>query len=254
MSLLEIEPVAFLWVNQNYDPRLSDYKHRLLNTVHLERSTPLGPYFGYVFDFEASKIAYLDESFSEVCGYPKEFVNQKPREFLQQVLPETYQFPVLNALTRVWRHCLNLPLELRNQLRASLDFCMVFQNGSIRRALLEVSNVILDNLGSPVYMAGRCSDINHWGPCHHVTLVLEDPLNFQKQKFPLSTTHQINLLSKREREILSLLAAGYSSKSIANSLAISYHTVNTHRQNMLSKLGIRKTTGLIRLALVQGLI
>jgi DNA-binding CsgD family transcriptional regulator len=135
-----------------------------------------------------------------------------------------------------------------------MDFCVVLPNGDSRRILLEISNVILDNLGSPVYMVGRCSDINHWGPCRHVTLVIEDPLNFQKQKFPLQSTQNVNLLSKREREILGLLAAGYSSKSIADALAISYHTVNTHRQNMLSKLGIKKTTGLIRVALAQGLI
>ena len=155
MSLLELEPIDLLWDQQNYDPRLPDYKHRLLATVNNERSTPLGPYFGYVFDFEASKLAYIDDSFIEICGYTLEFAMQQPRQFLEKVLVKTYRFPVFNAMTKVWRHCLNLPLELRNQLRASMDFCVVLPDGDSRRILLEISNVILDNLGSPVYMVGR---------------------------------------------------------------------------------------------------
>ena len=44
-------------------------------------------------------------------------------------------------------------------------------------------------------------------------------------------------LSKREKQILSFVKEGLLSKEISNNLSISVHTVNTHRQNILKKLG-----------------
>ncbi|MBQ1827583.1 MAG: response regulator transcription factor [Prevotella sp.] len=49
---------------------------------------------------------------------------------------------------------------------------------------------------------------------------------------------RFNILSKREREILLLIKQGLLSKEIADTLHISIHTVNTHRQNILQKLSV----------------
>ncbi len=45
-------------------------------------------------------------------------------------------------------------------------------------------------------------------------------------------------LSRREREVLSLLAIRYSDREIADALCISYRTVTTHVTNILNKLGV----------------
>jgi len=45
-------------------------------------------------------------------------------------------------------------------------------------------------------------------------------------------------LTRREREVLSLLVEGESSQSISHSLSLSPHTVRTHIQNILTKLGV----------------
>lgn len=49
------------------------------------------------------------------------------------------------------------------------------------------------------------------------------------------------LLSQREREVLSLIARGKASKQIADALCISVNTVNNHRQNILRKLHCQNT-------------
>lgn len=56
-------------------------------------------------------------------------------------------------------------------------------------------------------------------------------------------------LTKREREILKLLARGKTSRQIANELVISKYTVDTHRKNIHKKLDIKTNTGLVRYAL-----
>ncbi|MGL1888547.1 MAG: response regulator transcription factor [Reichenbachiella sp.] len=67
-------------------------------------------------------------------------------------------------------------------------------------------------------------------------------------------TKSIPILSKRENEILKLIADEFTAQQIAEKLFISQHTVNSHRKNLLSKLGVKNTAGLIKYALVNGLI
>ncbi|MES0360636.1 MAG: response regulator transcription factor [Anaerolineales bacterium] len=61
-------------------------------------------------------------------------------------------------------------------------------------------------------------------------------------------------LSLREKEILSLLAEGYSNKEIADLLVISPSTVNSHRSNVMDKLGLNNRRELIQYARKRGLI
>jgi DNA-binding NarL/FixJ family response regulator len=62
------------------------------------------------------------------------------------------------------------------------------------------------------------------------------------------------ILTSRELEILKLIAAGNSAKIIAEILYISSHTVDTHRKNMLKKLGLNKISDLVKYAVTQKLI
>ena len=60
-------------------------------------------------------------------------------------------------------------------------------------------------------------------------------------------------LTGREREVLQLVAEGFSSTRIARRLSISVRTVEVHRANLLRKLGVRNQTELVRFAVRRGL-
>ncbi len=60
-------------------------------------------------------------------------------------------------------------------------------------------------------------------------------------------------LSKREIEVLRLVVQELSTTQIADKLFISHHTVDTHRKNLLSKLGVKNTAGLVKYAMQNGL-
>jgi DNA-binding NarL/FixJ family response regulator len=60
-------------------------------------------------------------------------------------------------------------------------------------------------------------------------------------------------LSAREREVLQLIAEGLSTKEIAAKLHLSVKTVETHRRQMMDKLGIFNIAGLIKFAVREGL-
>lgn len=61
-------------------------------------------------------------------------------------------------------------------------------------------------------------------------------------------------LSGREREVLQLIAEGLSSKEIAVTLHLSVRTVDSHRANLMEKLGIHKVSGLVRYAIREGIL
>jgi DNA-binding NarL/FixJ family response regulator len=62
------------------------------------------------------------------------------------------------------------------------------------------------------------------------------------------------LLTARQREVLSLIAAGKSTKEVAFSLKLSVKTIETHRAQIMERLGIRDVPGLVRYALRTGLV
>lgn len=64
---------------------------------------------------------------------------------------------------------------------------------------------------------------------------------------------QLASLTAREREILSVLAAGHPNKSIAQKLGISTRTVEVHRAHLKTKLAARTSTDLLKLAFAAGL-
>ncbi len=61
-------------------------------------------------------------------------------------------------------------------------------------------------------------------------------------------------LSEREIEITTLIAQGMTNKEIASTLHLSVHTVNTHRKNIMKKLGVNSTSGLVLYAVNAGFV
>lgn len=61
-------------------------------------------------------------------------------------------------------------------------------------------------------------------------------------------------LTPRESEVLRLIAQGYTSRQIGESLSISIRTVETHRTNLMGKLGLRSRVELVRYAMERNLL
>ncbi len=61
-------------------------------------------------------------------------------------------------------------------------------------------------------------------------------------------------LSRREKEVLQLIANEYTSQEIADKLFLSLRTVETHRLNLLLKLGMKNTAGLVKYAVQMGIV
>lgn len=85
--------------------------------------------------------------------------------------------------------------------------------------------------------------------CNRVLDILLDNKRVEEDPDCLPTR-----LSKREVEIVELIAEGLTANEIADRLCLSAHTVSTHRKNIFRKLGVRSTAELVRHAMSSALI
>ena len=84
-----------------------------------------------------------------------------------------------------------------------------------------------------------------------IKLLVRDYIS--KHSVPLSL-EQLKDLSARERQVLSLISESKSIKEIAEELHISRSTADTHKANLMRKLGCENTNELIRFAMREGIV
>jgi len=91
---------------------------------------------------------------------------------------------------------------------------------------------------------GRC----YMSPAvtHHAMGAIADPEG--------AASSPLSQLSNRELEVLRRIADGLGSKEIAAELGVSPRTVETHRANLMRKLGVSKASRLVRIAIREGLV
>lgn len=63
----------------------------------------------------------------------------------------------------------------------------------------------------------------------------------------------LEILTKRERQVLQLIAKGMTNKEVGCELKISVHTVENHRAHLLEKLGLKNAVSLVKFAISKGL-
>jgi DNA-binding NarL/FixJ family response regulator len=81
--------------------------------------------------------------------------------------------------------------------------------------------------------------------------LLEDYIRLMRER---RVQDPYDLLTEREREVLQLLAEGKSNKEVATVLDLSPHTVETHRTNLMQKLGVHNTAEIVLFAVRKGII
>ena len=82
----------------------------------------------------------------------------------------------------------------------------------------------------------------------------ERAIDAYQEKANAAIADRYEMLTAREREVLQLAAEGRTSPEIARRLNISPRTVETHRTNLMRKLGLRTQTDLVKYAIERRLI
>lgn len=117
---------------------------------------------------------------------------------------------------------------------------------------LGVDGYLLKNSGKEE-LIGAIKTVYNGGMCFSDE-ISQTVLNDNKYKRPNHFDDTKLTLSKREIEIVRLLANGLSSQEVADTLFLSYYTIETHRKNLLNKLNLHNTAELVKYAAQLGLL
>ena len=89
---------------------------------------------------------------------------------------------------------------------------------------------------------------------HEGIIYFSGEVGMALQEYQKSSEKELPALTAREKEILELISEGFTNPQIAEKIFLSPFTVDSHRKNLLAKLGVKNTATLVRLAVEKKLI
>lgn len=192
----------------------------------------------------------------KVCGWSEEHFYQVGVEgYIGHFLPEDMKG--LGEISKlVNAYIPNLNKEQIKNFRSIYDYQMTGEDGKVRRVCQESIALKTDENGNIIFFLAYVSDISHFKRAgkQHIHLSGGETSELYEIDNSTNICKKLLVLSKREMEITQLIGTGMVSEQVAEKLFISVNTVNTHRQNILRKLGLIDTTELINFSKIYRLI
>lgn len=147
---------------------------------------------------------------------------------------------------------MNALFEVHGQAKVIM-LTMFKDHGFINQAMQRGAHgYVMKNAGRAELMTAIrkvCRGEKHFGE-EAIQAYLSQFKSGKKKEIP----KPVEVLTRREMDVLKLVAEEFTSQEIADKLFISLHTVETHRKNLMSKLDVKNTVGLARYAIQHGLV
>lgn len=224
------------------------------NLPNLEVYLSLGPAFSFLFNAGTQKIKVLSAEVNSILGYDiKDLQKLHILSFIRKIHPSDTQ-PYLLLLRKI-KECLKDQRESNSDaLKLLLDFRIKHAKGKYVRLLLQTEVYKHRTSKKGEVWIGLASDISFLKMDGNLSFSCLNDRYHKKFKSDFNKNKTSGFFSDREREVLKLLAKGYNSRRIQETLHISQHTVRTHRRNMRKKCNVENTTQLIKLAIREGYV
>lgn len=220
----------------NYDEKKLDYSVVDKHSRALQTLSDLGNSGTGIFDLCKREIIFYSSNFGELLGYvPEDYKEIGQNFFAAKIHPDDALKCSINGVS-VLKIFSNFSSDEKFNHKLISEYRILNSKNEYVRLIEQFQVLELDNAGQTWLML-TIVDIS---PNQEQ---LEDSksqlLNFKTGNIiPLKIPKKAEFeLTKRETEILKLVRDGLLSKEISNKLSISVHTVNTHRQRFLEKLG-----------------
>jgi DNA-binding CsgD family transcriptional regulator len=209
-----------------------------------------------IFDHINFKILHISDNVERLSGYSSEELTKLNVLFaIKLTAADHYNFMYIWIKWVINRH-----LKYGDSFDTKQCLCgvkMMHKDGRIMRLLYRHYPLEITDEGIATISAITVDDVSHliksdfyWGriECGRTTKQLHHLISLDSKDVPQ------DILSDREKGIVRLLAQGKESKEIGTELFISSHTVDNHRRNMINRVGVRDTTGLIQICKMVGII
>ena len=206
-----------------------------------------------IFDLAKREIVFYSANYGKLLGYELSDYEQTGQQFFDSKIQEDdKRTSSLNGVT-VLKLFSNFSSDEKLNHKLINEFRMLNAEGKYVRLIEQHQVLELDKKGQ-IWLLLSIVDISPNQDEYEG--MRSQLLNFRTgQTIPFEAVTKAQFeLTKRELEILKLVKAGYLSKEISGKLSISLHTVNTHRQRFLEKLGANNSFEAIMFASKFGLL
>src|SRR5690606_36867893 len=235
MEKLVLNEAEKIWKEIGQYKKPGDLKLEIEIYKKLLNFFQVGDYCYFIFSPPEMRMEYTNHSITDLIGYtPEEFTLEK---FLEIVHPDELN-NYLNfeaTITEFWK---NLPPEKVMKYKTRYDFRIQCKDGNYKRLLQQVIPIQTEEDGAILRTFVIFTDISHLKQNNKMVLSIlgleGEPSYFDIQPVQKLIPHK-EILSRREKEVLQLLADNHSSKKVGEILSLSPYTVNTHRKNMFRK-------------------
>lgn len=250
-------PLIEIW---NSYPGIRRNDNKTLQRPPIERIIgemfAIGKFYYYVLNLTNSTLSHHHENILQLHGLKKYPENLK--EVIDLTHPDDIPF-VMKAEQMVIEKMMEIGLDHQLFTKSSYCFRMKTANGNYELFHHQAIPTLEDENGHLIQSINIHTNIHHITTQNPYTVLVSGigPRNdFHQMKIEnqLLPQHSCMNLTKRETEVISLIAKGYSGTEISKMLILSEHTVRTHRRNILAKTNSRNSKELVKKAFEWGLI
>jgi len=210
--------------------------------------------FYWIFNLEHFHLDLVSNDVSLILGYrPSEFTFES---LMDSIHPEDRPY-FLNFENRAREFLSQLPIEKLMKYKVRHDFRVKAKSGSYIRLLHQALVLQHNEQGHILKTLGIETDITtikKRGNPELSFIGLDDEPSYIDVDVQRIFTVGDKILTKREKQVLLLIMKGKVSKEISEILYIGKQTVDSHRNNMIKRNGLKNTSELIAKAMEQGWI
>jgi DNA-binding CsgD family transcriptional regulator len=218
----------------------------------------------FLLDYSNRKYIYVDEGCSGLLGYTANyFLVTGLEEYLSKW--HRADFDVINkeVFPDIMNFLRNLKPDEYKDYIFSYNYRMKNADDRYNTVLQRFSYIPGKDSAKPAGIIGVIFDITHFKNDTSLVHTIERAVEHKngivhelvfKRIHPVYGIETRHLLSKREIQILVMIAEGLSSKQIAFKTELSINTVNNHRKSMLAKLQCKTSSELTNYAVKHGLV
>lgn len=250
-------PLLEVW---NTYPSTRKENKKALNKPSIERIIgemfAIGEFYYYALNLTNSTVFHHHENMlkmHDLKEYPKDL-----KDIIDLTHPDDIEF-VIKAEQAAITKMLEIGIEHQLYVKSSYCFRMKTAKGNYELFHHQAIPTLEDDEGKLIQSVNIHTNINHITRQNPYTVLISGmgPRNdFHQIKIEdpsPSAQHPMGSLTKREVEVLSLIAKGYSGTEISEILILSQHTVRTHRKNILTKTNSRNGKELLKKAFEWGI-
>ena len=253
-----IKDLFLLWQTQTAakDEILIDYKSLIAANPAMNQVLGFSPCITWVLDISTQQFVFFSNNTEQLIGYPVSAFKKDGYRVLNRLMHPDDKKNISEMTYDFWKKMLLLPADKRQGYRFSRKYRLRKSDGNYI-CLLEQNTILqTDSHGNITHLLSACTDISEVININNVVATVQAAPG-QPEPEVVSEPKRVQFkskLSKREKQIVRLVAEGYSSKVIADQLFISFHTVNTHRKNIICKTHSKNTSGLVQYAISNRII